>query len=641
MRKVFAYWIIFIVISFAVKSQAPQSINYQAVARDGSGNIVTSAVGIKFQIYQGTVSGSPVYEETHTATPSSAGIVTVKIGTGTPLIGTFTGIAWGSGPYFLQVSIDPSGGTSYSVVSASQLVAVPYALFAEKAGNVTNYTAGSGITIAGGVITNSAADQTVTISSAGIATLTNAYPNFTVNVGQPSLTYNTGTKELTLSQGGTVATATLTGSGTNTVAMYGAGIATVTPSGAGSNFTVGVPSPSFASAGPVSIVGSYPYYTVLSSTPAPISTTITGSGIAVVSPTVGNSFNLNVPPVGISYMPGTGILTYSPSPGINSINISPALSFSNMILSVGSNTVPIPGTGLWARPSATATILNNAGDFVGIGTNNPGAKLDISAASYNVLNLRTTAGNSNVNIDAFPTGSGNLQLRTGSPNGISFVTSNIDRMLIDPAGNVGIGTNIPAAPLEVAGKTITDSIQIGGSGSPTPGSVLVARDNLGNAKWSNPVMFKGTFAPAAVVNVGTAIISSIGGTAAYSSATSFNVGGGLTIGVGSMAFTAPASGYYSLSASVLVSVAPSGTGNAYLFLEIYNNSSLTVLGRDHINNSDASSFQYELLQVNTVAYVTQGQQLILRVGGSIANAGTITTNYSPNLTNQFSGFLIR
>ena len=69
--------------------------------------------------------------------------------------------------------------------------------------------------------------------------------------------------------------------------------------------------------------------------------------------------------------------------------------------------------------------------------------------------------------------------------------------------------------------------------------------------------------------------------------------------------------------------------------------SLAVLGRDHMNNADASSFQYKVLQVHTIANLVQGQQVILRIGGSVANAGTITTNYSPNLTNQFSGYLIR
>ena len=73
-------FILFFVTALAVAySQTPQYINYQAVARDGSGNIITTAIGIKFQIYQGTVGGTLAYEETTTASPSSSGIFTVHI----------------------------------------------------------------------------------------------------------------------------------------------------------------------------------------------------------------------------------------------------------------------------------------------------------------------------------------------------------------------------------------------------------------------------------------------------------------------------------------------------------------------------------------------------------------------------------
>ncbi|HRD40792.1 MAG TPA: hypothetical protein PLC65_19340, partial [Bacteroidia bacterium] len=232
--------ITFVFISFLVKSQAPQSINYQAIARDAGGNIVTTSIGIKFQIYQGSVGGTLVYEETNTATPSSAGIFNIGIGLGVPVVGNFSTIAWGSGPYFLQVNIDPAGGTSYSTVGSAQLVSVPYALFAEKAGNATNYSAGNGISISSGSITNSAPDQTVTLNAAGITTVSGTYPTYTVDVAAPVLNFNNTSNVLTLTQGGTSTTATLTGSGSNTISITGSGIASVTPTGPSNNFTVNV-----------------------------------------------------------------------------------------------------------------------------------------------------------------------------------------------------------------------------------------------------------------------------------------------------------------------------------------------------------------------------------------------------------------
>lgn len=127
--------IVLIFLNGLVFAQAPHLLNYQGVARDASNNIVTSLIGLKFEIVQGSTSGTVVYSESNSATPSTAGIFTAKIGGGTPSIGTFSLISWATGPYFVRVSIDPAGGSSYSVVGTSQLLSVPYALYAEKAGS--------------------------------------------------------------------------------------------------------------------------------------------------------------------------------------------------------------------------------------------------------------------------------------------------------------------------------------------------------------------------------------------------------------------------------------------------------------------------------------------------------------------------
>ncbi|MBN8693687.1 MAG: hypothetical protein J0L69_10855 [Bacteroidetes bacterium] len=122
-------------ISLGMFSQSPNLINYQAIARDASGTIIASAnIGLKFKIIQGTPTGSVSYEETNTATSSSSGIFTVAIGAGTPVSGSMSTVDWANGPYYIEVSVDPAGGTSYSVVGVSQLLSVPYALYAAKAG---------------------------------------------------------------------------------------------------------------------------------------------------------------------------------------------------------------------------------------------------------------------------------------------------------------------------------------------------------------------------------------------------------------------------------------------------------------------------------------------------------------------------
>ena len=45
-----------------------------------------------------------------------------------PLIGQI-------GPYFIETAADVTGGTSYTVMGTSQLMSVPYALYAKTSGN--------------------------------------------------------------------------------------------------------------------------------------------------------------------------------------------------------------------------------------------------------------------------------------------------------------------------------------------------------------------------------------------------------------------------------------------------------------------------------------------------------------------------
>ncbi len=138
-------------ITANILAQAPQKMTYQAVIRNASNNLVTSSsVGMRLSVLQGT---NAVYVETQTPSTNANGLVSLEIGTGTVVTGNFSTINWGAGPYFVKTETDPTGGTSYSITGTSQLNSVPYALYA---GNVVNYTAGAGIAIAGGTITNTA-----------------------------------------------------------------------------------------------------------------------------------------------------------------------------------------------------------------------------------------------------------------------------------------------------------------------------------------------------------------------------------------------------------------------------------------------------------------------------------------------------
>lgn len=120
--------LIFLCISLVSFGQAPQGVNYQAVARDVAGvPLINTAVNVQYDIRQSTPTGTIVYSETHSTTTNPFGLFTLEIGSGTPITGTFAGINWSTGLYYLQVTVNGDA------MAPSQLLSVPYALHANTA----------------------------------------------------------------------------------------------------------------------------------------------------------------------------------------------------------------------------------------------------------------------------------------------------------------------------------------------------------------------------------------------------------------------------------------------------------------------------------------------------------------------------
>ena len=69
MRKALLYVLIILFATHAAMAQAPQQINYQAVARNNFGQPLqaNTAVGIKFQIHDLTDTGAVVFTESPTS----------------------------------------------------------------------------------------------------------------------------------------------------------------------------------------------------------------------------------------------------------------------------------------------------------------------------------------------------------------------------------------------------------------------------------------------------------------------------------------------------------------------------------------------------------------------------------------------
>ena len=191
--------LVFITFSSFVYSQVPNQINYQAVARNSVGNVLPNKkIMVRLSIREGSATGSVLYKETRTIITNSFGLFNIAIGSpgADNTTGTISGIDWSTAAKFIQVEIDPDGGSSFINMGAAQLLSVPYALYAGSSNTGTPTGVAGGVltgnypnpSIANGAITQSMIANGVIPTSlppSGTAggDLTGSYPNPTINNG--------------------------------------------------------------------------------------------------------------------------------------------------------------------------------------------------------------------------------------------------------------------------------------------------------------------------------------------------------------------------------------------------------------------------------------------------------------------------
>ncbi|GAB0154921.1 hypothetical protein CHRYSEOSP005_01810 [Chryseobacterium sp. Alg-005] len=133
--KKFLFTIGIVLGVFLASAQVPEKMSYQAVIRNNSGQLVPNqSIAVKVSILQGSPAGAAVYSERLTGNTNANGLVSLEIGSGTVLTGTFNTIDWTTGSYYLKTETDPAGGTNYIIAGTSQLLSVPYAMYAKSAG---------------------------------------------------------------------------------------------------------------------------------------------------------------------------------------------------------------------------------------------------------------------------------------------------------------------------------------------------------------------------------------------------------------------------------------------------------------------------------------------------------------------------
>lgn len=136
MKNKILYLTLIITQCFTPLLYAQDAFNYQAVVRDSSGNVLPNQlIGIQAGILQDENTQTLIYQETHQTISNDYGVINLEIGNGITDLGDFSSINWGL-KCFLQIDIDISGGTNYTLSSLSEILSVPKAVYAERAGRI-------------------------------------------------------------------------------------------------------------------------------------------------------------------------------------------------------------------------------------------------------------------------------------------------------------------------------------------------------------------------------------------------------------------------------------------------------------------------------------------------------------------------
>lgn len=129
MKRIFTIVAMTLLWIASLSAQVPQKLTYQAVIRDAAGNVITNQdLAVQVSILQGSIEGPVVYSENHTTSTTVNGVITLEVGGGMTSY-DFTAIDWSNGPFYIRSTAELNGK---SISVTSQLLSVPYALYAQR-----------------------------------------------------------------------------------------------------------------------------------------------------------------------------------------------------------------------------------------------------------------------------------------------------------------------------------------------------------------------------------------------------------------------------------------------------------------------------------------------------------------------------
>jgi hypothetical protein len=382
--------LIFSYLPFFVKAQVPYQFNYQGIARDNSGNpLGFQNLSIKIGILASPVT-QPSFEEIHQVKTNEFGLYTLQIGKGQAIAGSMQSVQWESGNQFIQVAIDPSGGTNYIDAGTTQLLSVPYAIYADRAGVAKS----SGNTQRAG---NQHYLSKFDASGSSSAEINSQIFDNDTNIGIGTIT-PAATAKLHISQN---SASVLEHVRMQNLSATGAGRFTLYSDGA-SNYATFTKYGSTYAGGYAGITSLYPYANLLAFGNNGL---VAGDGLGRFLISTGGNIGISLFKSGVS-------------------KLKFHADFSSENVGIGGSSVPV-----------SRVHLNNT---------------DGSIMDLNLSN--NTSGHSAADGFAIVQNGNDAHLLQKENAALRFSTNNVEQMHISPAGQLGIGTNSPSAKLDVNGQ---------------------------------------------------------------------------------------------------------------------------------------------------------------------------------------------
>lgn len=170
-----SFFFLFFLIGALAFAQAPEKFTYQSVIKNSSGYLLKNQeIGLRISILFNSSNGMSIYSEEHRVESNSNGLVTLIIGEGVTT-DVFSDIDWGNGEYYLKVEVDPQGGINYTMNQTSQLLSVPYALYAGNSSVNLSVIGQSYITYSGNQISANKIDASNDITGLSAVAISGQY----------------------------------------------------------------------------------------------------------------------------------------------------------------------------------------------------------------------------------------------------------------------------------------------------------------------------------------------------------------------------------------------------------------------------------------------------------------------------------